>query len=129
MDDVRKLDEEGAPASVTIAAMVGFAKAIFEISFGVLGIAVANSLDDSFGGAILAFGIVFAIASLLLLRGSRVGYYLTLALSALGLVVAVMYVPESESSTQGATIVAAFFNALVLYLLLGRKAAREYFRH
>ncbi len=129
MDDVRKLDDEGAPASVTIAAMVGFAKAIFEIGFGLLGIAIANSLDDSFGGAILAFGIVFAIASLLLLRGSRVGYYLTLALSALGLAVAVLYVPESESATQGATIVAAFFNALVLYLLLGRKSAREYFKH
>jgi uncharacterized membrane protein (UPF0136 family) len=127
MDDVGQLDEDGVPAAVGIAAMIGFAKAIFEAGFGLLGILIANSLDDSFGGGVLVFGIVYAIASLLLLRGSRAGYYVTVALSALGLVVAVIYLFRAESGVFGATLVAALLNALVLYLLLWRKSARAYF--
>jgi uncharacterized membrane protein (UPF0136 family) len=127
MDDVGQLDEDGAPAAVGIAAMIGFAKAIFEAGFGLLGILIANSLDDSFGGGMLVFGIVYAIASLALLRGSRAGYYVTVVLSALGLVVAVIYLFRAESGVFGATLVAALLNALVLYLLLWRKSAREYF--
>lgn len=127
MDDVRQLDEEGAPAAVGIAAMVGFAKAIFEAGFGLLGILIANSLDDSFGGGLLVFGIVYAIVSLLLLRGSRVGYYLTIVLSALAIVVAVIYLFRAESGAFAATLVAGLLNGFVLYLLLFRKSAREYF--
>ena len=127
MDDVGQLDDDGVPAAVGIAAMIGFAKAIFEAGFGLLGILIANSLDDSFGGGVLVFGIVYAIASLLLLRGSRAGYYVTVALSALGLVVAVIYLFRAESGVFGATLVAALLNALVLYLLLWRKSARAYF--
>ena len=127
MDSVRQLDEEGAPAAVGIAAMVGFAKAIFEAGFGLLGILIANSLDDSFGGGVLVFGIVYAIASYLLLRGSRAGYYLTVVLSALGIVVALIYLFRAESGAFAATLVACLLNGLVLYLLLFRKSAREYF--
>jgi hypothetical protein len=126
MDNARPLDN-GAPASVGFAAMIGFAKAIFETLFGVLGIAIATSVDDSFGGGVLAFGIVYAIASLLLLRGYRLGYYATIALSALGIVVAFIYLFRSEDWTLGATLVIVVWNALVLYLLLGRRSAREYF--
>ena len=126
MDDARRM-EEGVPASIGFAAMIGFAKAIFEAGFGLLGILIANSLDDSFGGGMLVFGIVFAIASLLLWRGSRAGYWITVVLSALGLVVAVLYLFVSESAVFGATLVAGVLNALVLYLLLVRKSAREYF--
>jgi hypothetical protein len=126
MDDVRRI-EEGVPPAVGVAAMVGFAKAIFEAGFGLLGILIADSLDDSFGGGMLVFGIVFAIASLLLWRGSRAGYYLTVALSALGLIVAIIYLFRSESAVFGATLVAGGLNALVLYLLLWRKSARAYF--
>jgi uncharacterized membrane protein (UPF0136 family) len=126
VEDVRELDE-GVPAAVGFAALIGLGKAIFEAGFGLLGLAVANSIDDSFGGGILVFGILFAIASLLLWRGSRAGYYLTVVLSALGLVVAVIYLFRSEDATFGATLVSAFFNAVVLYLLLGRKSVRAYF--
>jgi uncharacterized membrane protein (UPF0136 family) len=126
MDEVKELDN-GAPAAVGIAALIGFSKAIFEAGFGVLGIAVADSVGDSFGGAMLAFGIVYAIASLLLLRGSRVGYWVTVVLSALGLVVAVIYLFSSEDAVFGATLVAGGLNAIVLYLLLGTRSAREYF--
>jgi uncharacterized membrane protein (UPF0136 family) len=126
MDDVRRI-EEGVPPAVGVAAIIGFAKAIFEAGFGLLGILIADTLDDSFGGGMLVFGIVFAIASLLLWRGSRAGYYLTVVLSALGLIVAVVYLFRSESAVFGATLVAGGLNALVLYLLLWRKSAREYF--
>lgn len=127
MEDARKLDEEVVPAAVSFAAMIGLGKAAFEVVFGFIGVAAANSMDDSFGGGVLVFGIVFGIASWLLMRGSRAGYYFTIVLSALGLVVAVVYLFRSESATFGATLLAGFFNALVLYLLLGRKSAREYF--
>jgi hypothetical protein len=127
MDDVRKI-EEGVPPGVGIAAMIGFAKALFEAGFGLLGIVTANSLDDSFGGGMLVFGIVYAIASVLLWRGSRVGYYLTVVLSALGLIVAVLYLFRSDSAIFGATLAAGLLNAFVLYLLLWRRSAREYFR-
>lgn len=127
MESARELDEQVVPPAVGFAGYIGLGKAVFEAGFGVLGIAAANSIDDSFGGGMLVFGILFAIASLLLLRGSRAGYYLTIVLSALGLVAGVIYAFGSESATLGGTLVVIFFNALVLYLLLGRKSAREYF--
>jgi hypothetical protein len=127
MEDVRQLEEKDVPAAVAFAGFIGLGKAVFEAGFGLLGIAVANSMDDTFGGGLLVFGILFGIASWLLLRGSRAGYYLTVALSALGLAVAVIYIFGSESAVLGATLVTAIFNAVVLYLLLGRTSAREYF--
>jgi hypothetical protein len=129
MSDVLDFESGDVPGPVAIAGMIGIAKAIFEGGFGLIGLAVANSVDDSFGGGLLAFGIVFAIASLLLLRGNRVGYYLTVALSAIGLVIGIVYFFYAEDVTFGAAIVIAFFNALVLYLLLGRKSARDFFAH
>jgi uncharacterized membrane protein (UPF0136 family) len=89
---------------------------------------MANSMDDSFGGGVLAFGIIYAIASYLLSRGNRLGYYLTIALSALAVVVAIVYALDSEGGVLGGIIVVVVFNALVLYLLLGRESAREFFR-
>lgn len=127
MSDTLDFEKRDVPGPVAIAGMIGIAKAIFEGGFGLLGLAVADSVDDSFGGGLLAFGIVFAIASLLLLRGNRGGYYLTVALSVIGLVIGVVYLFQAESASFGAAIVIAFFNALVLYLLLGRKSSRDFF--
>ena len=127
MTDVLDFESRNVPASVALAGMIGLGKAAFEILFGVLGIAVASSLDDSFGTGVLLFGIVYAIASILLLRGSRFGYYLTVALSGLGLVVAVVYMFSSEGTVFGGALLIALLNALVLYLLLGREGARDFF--
>jgi hypothetical protein len=126
MSDVLDLEKRDVPGSVSFAGMIGLAKAIFEGGFGILGLFIANSIDDSFGGGALLLGIVFAIASLLLLRGSRVGYYLTLLLSAIALVIWLVYLTDANDATLGAAIVGAFFNALVLFLL-SRKSAREFF--
>jgi hypothetical protein len=127
MSDVLDLESRDTPFPVALAGMIGLAKAALEVLFGVLGLAIANSVDDSFGGGVLAFGIVYAIASILLLRGSRFGYFLSVALATLGLVVALAYMFRSEAGVVGAMLVIAFFNALVLYLLLGTRSARAFF--
>jgi hypothetical protein len=128
MSDVLDLESRDTPFPVALAGMIGLAKAALEVLFGVLGLLIANSVDDSFGGGVLVFGIVYAIASLMLLRGSRLGYFVTIALATLGLVVAVAYTFRSEAGVVGATLVVAFFNALVLYLLLGTRSGRAFFR-
>jgi len=127
LTDVLDFESRNVPASVALAGMIGLAKAAFEALFGVLGIAVASSVDDSFGTGALIFGIVYAIASILLLRGSRFGYYLTVALSTLGLVGAVVYMFSSKGTVFGGTLLIALLNALVLYLLVGRKSVRDFF--
>ncbi len=127
MSGALDFESRDVPGPVAFAGMIGIAKAIFEVGFGLLGLAVANSMDDSFAGGVLAFGIVYAIASWLLLRGSRLGYYVMIALSTLGLVVVVVYAFRAESGVLGATLVVGGLNALVLYLLLGRQSAREFF--
>jgi uncharacterized membrane protein (UPF0136 family) len=126
MSDVLDFESRDVPGPVAFAGMIGLAKAVFEVLFGVIGVAAANSMDDSFGGGVLAFGIIYAIASFLLLRGNRLGYYVTIALSTLALVVAVVYTLRADAGILGATLVAGALNALVLYLL-GRKSAREFF--
>jgi hypothetical protein len=128
MTDALDLESRDTPFPVALAGYIGLAKAAMEVFFGVLGLAIANSVDDSFGWGVLVFGIVYAIASFMLLRGSRFAYYLTVALATLGLVVAVAYLFRSEAGVIGATLVSAFFNALVLYLLLGTESGRGFFR-
>ena len=124
MEEARVLEDDGgAPGVVGIAAMIGLGKAAFEILFGILGIAVSKSI-----GALI-FGLAFLAASWLLLKGNRIGYLATVALSALGLVAAVIYLFRSSDAVFGAVLLVGGLNALVLYLLLGTRSAREYFTH
>ena len=128
MSDVLDLESRDTPFPVALAGMIGLAKATLEVLFGVLGLFIADSVDDTFGGGVLVYGIVFAIASILLLRGSRLGYFVTVALTTVGLVVALVYMFGSEGSVAGGAIVLALFNVLVLYLLLGTRSGRAFFR-
>jgi hypothetical protein len=125
--DILDFESRNVPFSVALAGIIGLAKALFEGFYGVLGIAVASSMDNSFGTGALIFGIVYAIASIMLLRGSRFGYYLTVALSTLGLVGAVVYMFSSGGTVFGGALLIAVLNALVLYLLLGTKGGRDFF--
>jgi hypothetical protein len=127
MSGALDFESRDTPGPVAFAGIIGIAKAIFEVGFGLLGVAVADSMDDSFGGGVLVFGILYAISSWLLLRGSRLGYYLMIALSTLGLVVAILYAFRTDAGLLGPTLVAGGLNALVLYLLLGRQSTREFF--
>ena len=121
-------DDGGAPAVVGIAALIGFAKALLEGTFGVIAAFAAESIRDSFGAVALTYAIVFALASWLLLRGNRIGLYVTVVLSALGLAGAVVYLFYAGGSAFLTSLVAGGLNALVLYLLLGTRSGREYFR-
>jgi len=127
MSDPLEFDSRDTPFPVALAGMIGIAKALFEGFYGVLGIAVASSVDDSFGVGALVFGIVYLIASIMLLRGNRLGYYATIALSVIGLVGAVVYMFSSSGTVFGGALLIALTNALVLYLLVGRDSPREFF--
>ena len=127
MSDTMDFESRDTPFPVALAGMIGIAKALFEGFYGVLGIAVASSVDDSFGTGALVFGIVYLIASILLLRGSRFGYYATVVLSVVGLVGAVVYMFSSGGAVFGGALLIALTNALVLWLLVGRDSSREYF--
>ena len=127
MSDPLEFESRDTPFPVALAGMIGIAKALFEGFYGVLGIAIASSVDDSFGVGALVFGIVYLIASIMLLRGSRAGYYVTIALSVIGLVGAVVYMFSSSGTVFGGALLIALTNALVLYLLVGRDSPREFF--
>ena len=127
MSDPLEFDSRDTPFPVALAGMIGIAKALFEGFYGVLGIAIASSVDDSFGAGALVFGIVYLIASIMLLRGNRLGYYATIALSVIGLVGAVVYMFSSGGAVFGGALLIALTNALVLYLLVGRDSPREFF--
>jgi len=127
MSDPLEFDSRDTPFPVALAGMIGIAKALFEGFYGVLGIAIASSVDDSFGAGALVFGVVYLIASIMLLRGNRLGYYATIALSVIGLVGAVVYMFSSSGTVFGGALLIALTNALVLYLLLGRDSPREFF--
>jgi hypothetical protein len=126
MDTTRDVDEGGTPAAVGFAAMIGFAKAAFEGMFGVIGAFAAESIRDSWAGTVLAFAIAYTIASWLLWRGSRVGYWASAGLAALGLLGAVIYLFQATDASFAAALLSGGLNALVLYLLLGTKSARDY---
>ena len=126
MDTTRDLDEGGTPAAVGVAAMVGFAKAAFEGMFGVIGVFAAESVRDTWAGTVLAFAIVYALASWLLWRGNRLGYWASAGLAALGLLGAVIYLVQATDASFAAALLSGGLNALVLFLLLGTKSAREY---
>jgi hypothetical protein len=87
----------------------------------------AKTVDDSFAGAILAFGIVYAVASYLLMRGEPRGLCgdgRALDARARG---RHRYMFRSGGCIFAGKFAIAAFNALVLFLLLGTKSAREFF--
>jgi hypothetical protein len=127
MQETRQLDESGPPAVVGIAAIIGFGKAAFEGLFGIIALAAADSISDGFGLGATLFAIAYGLSAYFLWRGSRPALYATVALSTLGLVVAVVYWFQATDAALGAAIALAGLNALVLYLLLGTSTGREYF--
>jgi hypothetical protein len=113
-----------APFVVVLAAIVGFCKALFEILIGVIGF-FADEMSNQFGGGILVFGLVFLAATLLLLRGNPLGYWVTVILSALGAAVALVYAFSGPNEFLVPGLVSAATNLAVIWLLF-RPAARQY---
>jgi hypothetical protein len=127
VEHTERLEDDGAPAVVGIAAMIGIGKALFEGLFGIIGVAAADSIGDGFGLGAIVFAVLYVLSAWLMLRGNKLGLYITVALTTLGLVAAIVYLFRAEDAVFGAVLVSAGFNALVLYLLLGTKSAREWF--
>jgi hypothetical protein len=113
-----------APFVVVLAAIVGFSKALFEILIGVIGF-FADEMSNQFGGGIFVFGLVFLAATLLLLRGNLLGYWVTVILSALGAAVALVYAFSGPNDFLVPGLVSAAANLAVIWLLF-RPAARNY---
>ena len=113
-----------APFVVVLAAIVGFSKALFEILIGVIGF-FADEMSNQFGGGIFVFGLVFLAATLLLLRGNPLGYWVTVILSALGAAVALVYAFSGPNDFLVPGLVSAAANLVVIWLLF-RPAARNY---
>ena len=113
-----------APFVVVLAAIVGFCKALFEMLLGVIGF-FADEMSNQFGGGILVFGLVFLAATLLLLRGNPLGYWITVILSALGAAVALVYAFSGPNEFLVPGLVSAATNLAVIWLLF-RPAARQY---
>jgi hypothetical protein len=113
-----------APFVVVLAAIVGFCKALFEMLLGVIGF-FADEMSNQFGGGILVFGLVFLAATLLLLRGNPLGYWVTVILSALGAAVALVYAFSGPNEFLVPGLVSAATNLAVIWLLF-RPAARQY---
>ena len=128
MEQTTTIEDEGkAPGVVGIAALIGFGKAAFEGLMGIIGVAASHSLGDSFGGAMLAFGILFFLSSWLLLKGSKAGYWASVILSALGLTAAVVYLFRSSDAIfmQMAPHVQAIQGDLAAAAALGDEASTQ----
>jgi hypothetical protein len=118
---------DSAPAPVAIAAVVGFGKAGVEGLLGLIAVITADEVGDGFGGLIIAYAVVFALASLLLLRGSRLALYTTVVLTVAGGVGALIYLFTGPAPARDSCLVALAINVLVLLLLIKPASSREYF--
>ena len=84
-------------------------------------------VSDPWGYGSLAVALLFAIASYLLLRGKPFARTVLGALAVAGGVLALIYVFVGPTSAILPSLVTAAFDALVLWLLYGPRASKEYF--
>jgi hypothetical protein len=113
-----------APFAIALAAIVGYSKAFFYILMGVIGF-FADQMSDQFGAGVLIFGVIFLLATLLLLRGSALGYWATVLFSAVGAAIAIGYAFSGPNYVLVPGLVSAAANLFVLWLLF-RPGARAY---
>jgi hypothetical protein len=115
------------PFVVFVASLFGFAKAAFLGLMGIIGIVSWNDVTEPWGIGALVLAALFAIASYALLRGSRVARIVLAALAVVGGVTALIYVFVGPTSAILPSLVTAALAALLIWLLYGPRAAREYF--
>ena len=120
-------EERDLPAPVFFASLFGFAKAAFLGFMGIIGVLSWDDVSDPWGYGSLALALLFAIASYLLLRGKPVARMVLGALAVVGGVLALIYVFVGPTSAILPSLVTAAFDALVLWLLYGPRASKEYF--
>jgi hypothetical protein len=115
------------PFVVVIAAMFGFAKALFLGLMGIIGVATWDEVSDPWGVGALVLAALFGLASFALLRGSRLARLVLAALAAVSGVLALVYVFTGPTSAIIASLVTAALAALLIWLLYVPRRAKEYF--
>ena len=115
------------PFVVLLAAMFGFAKALFLGFMGIIGIATWDDVSDPWGIGALVLAGLFAIASFLLLRGNTLARLVIAALAVAGGLLAVIYLFTGPSSAIFACLVTIALALLLIWLLYGPRSAKEYF--
>ena len=118
--------QRSTPFVVSLAALIGFAKALFEGIIGAIGV-FAEDVNKAVAAFAIVFAVTFAIASWRLVRGSRTARHVTGALTLIGLVVALVYAFGGPTEALVPGLVSAGLNALVLWLLYGTSQSRAYF--
>ena len=115
------------PFPVWLAAIFGFAKAAFLALMGVIGVLAWDDVTDPWGIGALVLAALFGIASYLLMRGNRVARMVLGALAVIGGVTAIVYAVTGPTSAILPSITTAVLAAIVVWLLYGVRASKEYF--
>ena len=125
--EVAQESRRDVPFVVMLASFFGFAKAVFLGFIGVVGVASWDDVSDPWGYGSLVMAALFAIASWLLLRGSRAARNVLGALAVIGGVLAAVYVFTGPASAVVPSLVTVAMAAALLYLLYLPRASKEYF--
>jgi hypothetical protein len=115
------------PFVVTIAAILGFAKAAFLGFMGLIGILTWDDVTDPWGIGALVLAALFGLGSFALLRGSRGARVVLAALAVVGGGAALVYLFVGPTSAISPSLMTAALAALLLWLLYGTRSAKEYF--
>jgi hypothetical protein len=110
-----------------LASLFGFAKAAFLGFMGIIGLVSWNDVTEPWGIGALVLAALFAIASYALLRGSRIARMVIAALAIAGGVMALIYVFVGPTSAILPSLFTALLAAVLIWLLYGPRAAKEYF--
>jgi hypothetical protein len=94
---------------------------------GLIGIISWDDVSEPWGIGALVLAALFAVASVALLRGSRIARIVLAALAVAGGGLALVYVFVGPSSAIPASLFTAALAATLIWLLYGTRAAKEYF--
>ena len=115
------------PFVVYVAAMFGFAKAAFLGLMGIIGVLSWDEVSDPWGIGALVLAAAFALASFALLRGSRLARVVLAGFAVISALLALLYVFIGPASAIIPSLVTAALAVLVIWLLYGPRAAKQYF--
>ncbi|HVN60783.1 MAG TPA: hypothetical protein VMT59_05945 [Gaiellaceae bacterium] len=117
-----------APFWVDLVAAITLCKAAFLLFFGLIGILAQSSVSSSWGGGMVALGVVFAVLGWLLPRGNRVARALLVILAAASGIIAIVWAIHAPRSALIEALVMLGFAVVVLVLLLVPEGVKAYFR-
>jgi hypothetical protein len=119
--------QNSPPFPVFLATVVGYIVAASLVVFGLIGVAAADKVSDTFGIGLVILGLVVLAATIMLGRGNRLGRLVLAALSALTLIVSVVYAFVGPSYSTGPGFATAFVTLGTIALLYWPQSAKDYF--